>query len=114
MQLSGNQLDFAGGEIRIGFLAFDHLAFDANDEFAAHVFGFAVSFGLRFLVEDDLNDSRAIAYVEEQQVAEVATAGDPAQDDGGFAGVGSAQRSTVVGTSQITEKVQHGLLPFPS
>ena len=59
----------AGGEFGIGFLALDYLAFYGYYEFAAGLFGFGVGFGLRFLVEDDLDYAGAVADVEEEQVA---------------------------------------------
>ena len=56
-----------------------------------------VGFRLCFFVEDDLDDAGAVADVEEEEIAEVAAAGYPAQDDGVFAGVGGAQGAAVVG-----------------
>src|SRR5207247_1175511 len=72
-------------------------------------FGFGVRFGLRFLVEDDLDDSGAITHVEEEQVAKVAAARDPAENDGGFASVGGAKSSAIVSAFQVTEKVQQAI-----
>jgi hypothetical protein len=71
-------------------LALDDLAFDGDDEFAAGLLGFRVGFGLRFLVENDLDDAGAVADIEEEQVAEVAATMHPAHDDGVVAGVGGA------------------------
>ncbi len=82
MQLRSVHLDFAGGQLGIGFLPLYDVAFDRNDEFAARVLGLGVRFGLRFLVEDYLHDSGAIAHIEEQQIAEVAAPRYPTENDG--------------------------------
>jgi hypothetical protein len=105
MQLAGDHFDFACWKVGIGFLACDDFAFDGDNEFAAHLFGFGVRLGLRFLVEDDLNDAGAIANVEEEKIAEVAAAMDPAHDDGGSAGVGGAQGAAVVGALEVVEEI---------
>ena len=90
VQFSGDELDFAGGEFGIGFLALDYIAFDGDYEFAAGLLGFGVGLRLRFFVEDDLDYAGAVADVEEEQVAEVSAAVDPAHYDGVGAGVGGA------------------------
>ena len=107
MKLTGDDFDFAAGEIGIRLLARDDLAFDGDDVFAADVFGFAVRFGLRLFVEDDLNDAGAIANVEEEEIAEVATARDPAHDDGVFIGVGGAEIAAVVCAGEVAEEIEH-------
>ena len=56
-----------------------------------------MGFGLRFFVEDDLDDAGAVADVQEEEIAQVAALGYPAQDYGVFAGVGGAQGAGVVG-----------------
>ncbi len=98
VQFCGDQFDFAGGDFRVRFLALDDFAFDGDDVFAAHVFGFGVRFGLRLLVEDNLDDSGAVADVEEKQIAEVAATMDPTHDDGVAVGVGGAEGAAVVGS----------------
>src|SRR6266853_944770 len=112
VQLRSVHFDFAGGQLRIGFLPLHNVAFDCDHEFAARLFCFAVSFGLRLFIEDHLDNSGAVAHIEKQQIAEVAAARDPAENDGGFTCVGCAKRSAVVCALQITEKVQHGVVPF--
>ncbi len=97
VQLGGDELDFAGGEFGVGFLALDYIAFDGDDEFAAGLLGLGVGCGLRFFVEDNLHDAGAVADVEKEQIAEVAAAVHPAHDDGVLAGVGGAQGAAVVG-----------------
>ena len=101
MQLRGDQFDFAGGEFGIRFLPLDDFAFDGDHKFAARLLGFGVRGGLRLFVEDDLDDAGAVANVEEEQIAEVAAAGDPAHDDGVAAFVGGAQCAAVVCALQI-------------
>ncbi len=110
VELGGNQLDFAGGEMRIRFLAFKHFAFDGDHKFAARLLGFGVRRGLRLFIENHLNDAGAVANVEEEQVAKIAPAGDPAHDDGVLAFVGGAQCAAVVCALQVAEKIEQGLL----
>ncbi len=97
VQFSGDELDFAGGEFGIGFLALDYVALDSDDELAARLFGFGVGCGLRFFVEDDLHDAGAVAEVKEEEIAEVAAAMHPAHNDGVVAGVGGTEGAAVVG-----------------
>jgi hypothetical protein len=112
MQLAGDHFDFACWKVGIGFLACDDFAFDGDNEFASHLFGFSVRRGLRFLVEDDLDNAGAIANVEEEKIAEVAAAMDPAQDDGVVSGVGAAEGAAVVSAFEVAEKVEHRQFPF--
>ena len=67
---------------------------------AASAFAWASRGG--FFVEDDLGDAGAVAEVEEDEIAVVAAAVDPAHERYGFAGVGlvnvtGAQVATHVG-----------------
>jgi len=78
---SRNKLDFSGGQFRIGFLALEDLAFHSDHEFAARLLGFGMRRRLRLLVEDHLDDAGPVAHVEEEQIAEVAAACDPAHHD---------------------------------
>jgi hypothetical protein len=71
-----------------------------------------MSLGLRLLVEDDLDNTGAVAHVKEQQISEIAAPRHPAENDGGFASVGPAEGSAVMGALQTTEKVQHDVIPF--
>ncbi len=91
-------------------MAPDDLAFDGDDEFAARLLGFGVSFGLRLFVEDHLNDAGAVAHVEKEQIAEVAAAMDPAHDDGIAAFVGGTKGAAVVCALQVAEKIQQVVL----
>jgi len=112
VKLGGDDFDFAAGEIGIRFLARDDFAFDGDDVFAADVFSFAVSFGLRLFVKDDLDDAGAIANVEEEEISEVATARDPAHHDGVFVGVGGAEIAAVVCAGEVAEGIEHGAGPL--
>ena len=102
-----DDFDFAAGEIGIRFLTKHHFAFDGEDVFAAYVFGLGVGFGLRLFVEDNLDDAGAIAEVEKEQIAEVATASDPAHHDGVFVGVGGAEIAAVVCAGEVAEEIEH-------
>ncbi len=69
MQLRRDQLDFTAGQFGIGFLALRDFAFHGDDEFAARLFRFGMRGGLRFLVEDYLDDAGAIAHIKKEQIA---------------------------------------------
>src|SRR5580692_7631397 len=101
MQFIGNDFDFAGKQIRIGLLALNYFAFDGDDEFAAHLFGLGMRFRLRFFVEDHLYDAGAIAHVEEEEIAKVAAAMDPAENNDVLIRVGSTERAAVVSAFQV-------------
>ncbi len=61
---------------------------------------------LGLFVEDDLHDAGAVAHVEEEQIAEVAAARDPAHDNGVAAFVLHAELSAVVSAFQVAEKIE--------
>ena len=71
-------------------------AFDGDDVLGAGGFGLGVGFGGGFLVEDDLGDAGAVAEVEEDEVAVVAAAVDPAHEDYVLAGCSCAEFATHV------------------
>jgi hypothetical protein len=112
VQPGGVQLHFASRQIRIGLLPLNDTAFHCDYEFAARLFAFRVRLGLGLFVEDDLDDSGAIAHVEKQEVAEIAAASNPAENDSGFPCVRATKRSAIVCALQITEKIQHDVVPF--
>src|SRR5258708_5339574 len=112
VQPGGADFDFAGGQLGIRFLPQNHIAFDSDDKFAARLFGFGVRFRLRFLVKNHLNDAGAVAHIQEKKIAKVAATRYPAKNDGGLASISGTQRSAVVCALQITEKVQHDVIPF--
>src|SRR5580704_5622175 len=101
MQLVGDDFDFAGKQIRIGLLPLNYFAFDGDYEFAAHLFRLGMRFRLRFFVEDHLDDSSAIAHVEEEEIAKVAAAMDPAENNDVLIGVRSTECAAVVSAFQI-------------
>ena len=92
-EVVGDELDVAGGHVGIGeaFAAVAEDSRDGDDVLGARGFGLGVSFGGDFLVEDDLRDAGAVAEVEEDEVAVVAAAVDPAHEGDGLAGVGAAE-----------------------
>ena len=108
VEFGGDDFDLAGADFRIGLLASDDFPFDGDDEFAAGLLGLGVRLGLGFFVKDHLDDSAAVADVEEQQIAEVATFGDPAEHDSIVVRVLGAEMAAVVCAFQIAEKVEHG------
>ena len=89
----GDELDFAGGHVGIGeaFATLAEDSGDGDDVLGTRGFGLGVGLGGDFLVEHDLRDAGAVAEVEEDEIAVVATAVDPAHEGDGFAGVGAAQ-----------------------
>ena len=92
-QLGGLDLDFAGGHLGIDGVgvAQAHLAHGGDNVLGADLFALQVAFGRQLLVEDDLGDAGAVAEVEEDEVAVVAAAVDPAHQNHLLAGVGGAQ-----------------------
>ncbi len=56
-----------------------------------HLLALRVALGRELLVENDLRDAGAVAEVEEDEVAVVAAAVDPAHQNHLLAGVGGAQ-----------------------
>ena len=102
--LGGLDLDFAGGHFGIDGvgIAEAHLPNGGDDVLGADLFTFQVAFRSQFLVEDDLGDAGAIAEVEEDEVAVVAAAIDPAHEDDLLAGVGGAEVAAHVGAFEST------------
>jgi hypothetical protein len=73
--------------------------------------GFGVGLGGELVVNDDLRDAAAVAEIEEDEVAVVATAIDPTHEDDPTAGAGVVERDVAaeVGAFESAEKVQlHG------
>ena len=87
------EFDFAGGQVGVGaaFAGAD-CACDGDDVLGAGLFGFGVGLGGEGFVENDLGDAGAVAEIEEDEVAVVAAAVDPAHEGGGFGGVGVGVR----------------------
>ena len=56
--------------------------------------------GVLFLVENNLRKARAVAQVNENQIAEVAPPVDPAHQDNIFVGVRGAQVAAIMGALQ--------------
>ena len=92
-QLGGLDLDFAGGHFGIDgvLVAQADLADRGDNVLGAHLLALGVAVGGQLLVEHDLADAGAVAQVEEDEVAVVAAAVDPAHDDHLLTGVGGAQ-----------------------
>ena len=78
--LGDRQLDLARAQLRVhrALLAADDLAGDADHVLGAHPLGERVRLRRFLRVEDDLQDARAVAQVDEHQAAVVAAAVHPA------------------------------------
>ena len=96
MQFRRDHLDFAGGEISIRLLPLNDLAFDSDHKLAANLLGLRVRGRLRFLIENDLHNTRAVAQVQEEQVAEIAAPMHPAKNSGRAVRVGGAQSAAIM------------------
>ena len=59
--------------------------------------------GVLLLVEDNLRQARAVAQVNENQIAKVAPPMDPAHQDDVFVGIGGAKIAAVVCALQCSE-----------
>ena len=112
MQPRGHHFHFPGRDFGIGLLAADHLAFDGHHKFRAQLFRFFVRFGMHLVVEHDLRQTRAVAQVNEDQLAQIAAAMDPAHQDHLFFSVRRAQVAAVVGAFQIAESIEQDWVPF--
>ena len=107
------ELDRAGRQLRVlraGQAQRDG-ALDHHDELGADAAGLRVGVGRIGLVDDDLGDPVAVAQVEEDQLAVVAPAVDPAGQPGGRARVGRAELAAgvrAVGRGEARLGVGHG------
>ena len=101
-QFVGDDFYFAGGHFGIDdvFAAEAHLADGGDDVLGAGLLGLRVCGGALVLVENDLREAVAVAEVEKDEVAVIASAVDPAEKHDGFTGVGCSQFSTGVGALQ--------------
>ena len=88
-QFGGFDLDFAGRHLGIDsvLVAQAHLADGGDDVLRPHLFALRVAFGSEFFVEHNLGNAAAVAQVEEDEVAVIAAAVDPAHQHNVFAGV---------------------------
>ena len=98
-QLGGLDFDFAGGHfgvdgVRVAEADFAH---GGDDVFRADLFALEMAIGRELFVKHDLGDAGAVAEVEEDEVAVVAAAVDPAHEHNLLAGVGGAQVAAEVG-----------------
>ncbi len=67
---------------------------------------------MQFLVENNLRNSSAVAQVDENQLAEIAPAMDPAHEHDVFIGVGGAEGATIICAFQISESFEQFCRPF--
>ena len=102
-QFFGHEFDFAGGHVRIDGVRVAQLdrAGDGDNEFVAQRFRLFVDGGVALGIEYDLSDAGAVAKVDEEKVAVVATAVDPSHESGFFAGVRGAERAAHLSASKI-------------
>ena len=107
-KLVGDQLHFACRHLRIdgARIAAPQRAFGSHDIFWAHMLGLRVAFPREVLVQNDLSDSGAVAQVEKDEVAVVATAVDPTHQHDRLAGVFGAKLPTGMGALQCSKKVE--------
>ena len=103
---------FASGDFWIRFLAANHAAFHCDYEFGAKLLGFCVRFGVELFIEHDLSNSSAVAKIDEDQLAEIAPAMDPAHEHDVFIGVGGAEGATIICAFQISESFEQFCRPF--
>ena len=102
-QFAGDDFDFARSEIGIRLLPLHHAPDDGDHKFRAQFLGARVRGGMLLLVENDLRQARAVAQIDENQIAEVAPLVDPAHQDDVFVGVRGAQIAAVMCALQCSE-----------
>ena len=97
VELLGEQLDLAGGQVRVrrARRAQPHLALHLDAELAPEMRGDLEGFR-RVRIEDDLQQARAVAQVDEDHAAVIAATMHPAGDRQGAARQGFADFSAVV------------------
>ena len=102
-QFIDDQFDLAGRDVLVDGVGVAQLdgADGGDDELVAQRLGLLVNGRVAFLAEDHLRDARAVAHIDEDQVAEVAAAVDPSHEDGFLASVGGAQGAAHVSSSKI-------------
>ena len=84
------------GLIALG-VALTQLALRGHDILRTHVLGLRVTIGREVLIEDNLGDAGAVAEIEEDEVAVIAAAIDPAHQDDIFAGIAGAKLTAGMG-----------------
>ena len=99
LQLVGDNLDFAGFDVRVDSvrIALLALADHGDDILRAQLAGFLVQRRIQLGVEHDLRDPGAVAHVDEDQAAQVAPPVYPAHEHHALAGVGGAQLAAACG-----------------
>ena len=92
-QFGGDDFDLAGRDVLVDVRAIAQLdrADDGDDELVAKLAGFVVHARACVRVEDDLRDAGAVAKIDEDEVAEIAAAVDPAHENDAAAGIGGAK-----------------------
>ena len=102
-QLFHHQFYFAGGNIGIdgvGIAALDR-ANRRNHEFIAQLFRFLVHRGIQFVIEYDLGYAGAVAEIDEDDLAKVATPVDPSHEHNFLACVGEPQLSAHMSSFEV-------------
>jgi hypothetical protein len=107
----GDHLHFARRNLRIRFLPAYHAALDRDDKLRPQFLGLCMRLGMLLLVEDNLGDSRAVAQVDEDQLAQVAPFVDPAHQDHVLICVPRAQFSAILSPFQIPQSIKQVCLP---
>src|SRR5262249_26466652 len=100
LALGDRDLDLAGGQFGIdGPLgAANHLALDGEEELRADGTCDLMRCRVVRRIEDELDDSLAVAEIDEDETAVVASRVDPSEEGDLATGVGAAQRPAVVST----------------
>ena len=114
MQARSDHFHFAGRKFRIRFLPPHDATFHRYDKLRAQLFSLRMRFRMQLIVEHDLRDSRAVAKVDEDQLAEIAAALNPAHQDDFFIGVRGAQRAAISCAFQISESFEQFCRPLIS
>src|SRR5262249_62157152 len=92
---------------RIGLLPQRRFAFHSHHILAPYLLGLSVSGRVGLLVEHNLHDAGPMANIEEEQTAQIAPLGDPAQNDGVVVRVLRAQMPAIMCALQIAKKIEH-------
>ena len=106
-ELRGDNLDIAGGKVRIFACAFSHTAFHLHHIFAAEMTCNIAERCVGIIVEYNLSDSISVAEVDESHAAHSAHALHPAGQRDALSRIGETQLAASVGSihSLIYEKL---------
>ena len=96
VQPRSHHFHFARRDLRVRLLPPQHAPFHRDHKFRAQLLRFRMRFGIQLFVENNLRDSRPVAQVDENQLAQIAPPVDPAHQHDVFISVGRSQVPAII------------------